>query len=65
MVNGESTYQCDCCRMKQRVGRSDDIAYPARPKPDYGSDIVARSSLDVNLHAQLESIRTNGECTTK
>ena len=51
--------------MKQRAGRSDDTPYRATPTADYDSDIVAGSSHDVDLHAQLESIRTNGEFTDK
>ena len=57
-VNGESTYQCDSCRLKQLAGRSDDIPRHSAPKADYDSDIVARNNLDVNLHAQLESIHS-------
>ena len=57
-VNGESTYQCHCCRMKQRAGRSDDTPRRSAPKADYVSDTVARSNLDVNVLAALESIHS-------
>jgi len=58
VVNGESTYQCDSSRMKQLAGRSDDTPRRSTSNADYDSDIVARSNLDVNLHAQLESIHS-------
>jgi len=51
--------------MKQRAGRSDDTPPRSTPKADYDGDTVGRRSLDVNLHAQLGLIRTNGECTSK
>jgi hypothetical protein len=57
-VNGESIYQCDSCRTKERAGRSDDTSRRSAPKADYDSDIVACSNLDVNLHAQLEFIHS-------
>ena len=65
LVNGESAYQCESCRMKQCAGRNDDTPCHSTPKADYDSDIVACSNLDMNLCAQLESIRTNGMCTNK
>jgi len=64
-VNGESPYQCESCRMKQCAGRSDDTPNYSSPKADDDSDIVACSNLDMNLCAELESIRTNGVCTNK
>jgi hypothetical protein len=51
--------------MKRRAGRSDDTPQLSTQKADYASGTVARSSLDVNLHAQLASIRTDGEYTDK
>ena len=63
LVNGESTYQCESCRMIQCAGRSDDTPHYSTPEADYDSDIVACSNLDMNLRAQLESIHTNGTCT--
>lgn len=51
--------------MKQRAGRSDDNTRLSTPKAEYDNDTLARSSLVVNLHEQLESIRTNGECNNK
>jgi len=65
LVNGEPTYQCESCRMKQCAGRSDDTPCHSTLKADYDSDIVACSDLDMNLRAQLESIRTNVMCTNK
>jgi len=47
--------------MKQRAGRSDDNPRLSTPKAGYDSDTLARSSLLVNLHEQLEYVRTNGE----
>lgn len=37
-VNGESTYQCDSCRMK-RAGRSDDTPRRSTAKADYDGDM--------------------------
>jgi hypothetical protein len=51
--------------MKQRAGRSDDNPRRSKPKAKYDRDTHARSSLGFNLHAQLESIRTNSECKNK
>jgi hypothetical protein len=51
--------------MKQRAGRSDDNPRLSTPKAGYDCDTLARSSLLVNLHEQLECIRTNGECHNK
>jgi len=59
-ANWESTYQCDSCRKKPGVGRRDDIPRRSTPKDHYKSDIFFRNNLDVELHAHLESIRTNG-----
>ena len=56
-VNGESTYQCDSCRMKQSAGRS-DIPRRSTPKADHDSDIIARRNPDMSLHAQLESVHS-------
>ena len=64
-ANCESTYQCDSCRKKPGAGRSNDTRCRSTPKADYNSDILVRSNLDVNLHAHLESISTNGYCTNK
>jgi hypothetical protein len=38
-VNGESTYQCDSCRMKQRAARSDDAPRRSAAKADYDGDV--------------------------
>ena len=60
-VNGE----CDCWGVKRRAGRSDDIPHRSAPKAGCDSDTVARSGLDVNQHAQLGSVCTDGDCTNK
>ena len=60
-VNGE----CDCWRVKRRAGRSDDTPHRSAPKAGCDSDTVARSGLDVNQHAELGSVRTDGDCTNK
>jgi len=57
--NCESTYHCDSCRKKPGARGSDDNPRISAQKADYNSDIFVRSILDVNLHAHLESIRTN------
>jgi len=44
-VNGESTYQCNSCRMKQSAARSDDTPRRSTTKADYDSDM----SLAVNF----------------
>jgi hypothetical protein len=57
-VNGESTCQCDSCRLKQRAGRSDDTPLRSTPRVAYDGDHVARKDRDIDLFgAQLESIR--------
>jgi hypothetical protein len=51
--------------MKRRAGRNDDTPHCSTSEADYDSDTDGRSSLDVNQHVQLGSIRTDGECTNK
>ena len=65
-VNGESTYQCDSCRLKQRAGRSDDTPLRPTPRVPYHGDHIARNDQDIDLlGAQLEAIRSNGESANK
>jgi hypothetical protein len=52
--------------MKQRAGRSDDTPLLSTPRVVYDGDHVARKNRDIDLlGAQLEAIRSNGECANK
>jgi hypothetical protein len=52
--------------MKQRAGRRDGTPLRSTPKGAYDGENVARKNHDIDLlGVQLESIRTNGECTNK
>jgi hypothetical protein len=65
-VNGESTYQCDSCRLNQCAGRSDDTPLRSTPRAAYDGDHVTCKNHDIDLlGAQLESIHSNGKCTNK
>jgi hypothetical protein len=52
--------------MKQRSDRRDDTPLRFTPRAAYDGDHVARKNHDIDLlDAQLELLRTNGECTSK
>lgn len=64
-LNDDSTCFCNPYRIKRRAGRSEDNPRRSTPKAELDSDTLARSSLGVNLHVQLESTSINGEFNSK